>query len=211
MTSGPGRNAAAGWRRWLPWAGLVVGLALLAAAIVTDAGERGAITEALAAVRHPSLRRVCLLVVAVAANLVLSALMLRVLISRYGRVAAIEMQALVAASALLNFLPLRPGLFGRIAYHRAFNAIPAIATVKTVLQAAGLSVAVAVPRPGPGGLAVAGGAAVGVGGPSRAAAGDRACDPAGARVGRRGPDPLPRGHGLGAAVPPRVCPARLAD
>ncbi len=143
MTSGPGRNAAAGWRRWLPWAGLVVGLALLAAAIVTVAGEREAITEALAAVRHPSLWRVCLLVVAVAANLVLSALMLRVLISRYGRVAAIEMQALVATSALLNFLPLRPGLFGRIAYHRAFNAIPAIATVKTVLQAAGLSVAVA--------------------------------------------------------------------
>jgi hypothetical protein len=143
MTSGPGWNAAAGGRRWLPWAGLVVGLALLAAAIVTVAGERETITQALDAVQHPSLWRVGLLAVAVVANLVLSALTLSVLISRYGRVAAIEMQALVAASALLNFLPLRPGLFGRIAYHRAVNAIPAVATVKTVFQAAGLSMAVA--------------------------------------------------------------------
>jgi hypothetical protein len=143
MTSGPARNAPAAWRRWLPWAGLVVGLVLLAAAILTVAGERETITQALDAVQHPGLGRVGLLVVAVVANLVLAALMLSVLISRYGRVAAFEMQALVAASALLNFLPLRPGLFGRIAYHRTFNAIPAVATVKTVLQAAGLSLAVA--------------------------------------------------------------------
>jgi hypothetical protein len=143
MTSGPGPNAASGWRRWLPWAGLGVALLLLAAAIATVAGERETITQALDAVQHPSFGRVGLLVAAVVANLVLAGLTLSVLISRYGRVAAIEMQALVAASALLNFLPLRPGIFGRIAYHRAFNAIPAVATVKTVLAAAGLSVAVA--------------------------------------------------------------------
>jgi hypothetical protein len=123
--------------------GLAVGVALLAAAVVTVAREHETIAEALNAVRRPSLGRVCLLAGAIAANVVLTALMFSVLISRYGRVAPIEMQALIAAAALLNFLPLRPGLFGRIAYHRAFNAIPAVATVKTVLQAAGLSVAVA--------------------------------------------------------------------
>jgi hypothetical protein len=123
--------------------GLVVGLGLLAGAVFTVAREHEMLAAALDAVRRPSLGRVCLLAGAVVANVVLTALMFSVLISRYGRVAAVEMQALVAASALLNFLPLRPGLFGRIAYHRAFNAIPAVATVKTVVQAAGLSVAVA--------------------------------------------------------------------
>ncbi|MHC4319534.1 MAG: hypothetical protein ACYS1B_13460 [Planctomycetota bacterium] len=118
-------------------------MALLAAALFTVAREHETLAGALDAVRRPSLWRVGLLAAAVAANVVLTALMFSVLISRYGRVAAVEMQALVAAAALLNFLPLRPGLFGRIAYHRAFNAIPAVATVKTVLQAAGLSVAVA--------------------------------------------------------------------
>jgi hypothetical protein len=121
----------------------VLGVGLLATAIVTVVGEHETIAEALDAVRRPSLGKVCLLVAAVAANVGLAALMLSVLISRYGRVAPLEMQALIAAAALLNFLPLRPGLFGRIAYHRTFNAIPAAATVKTVLQAVGLSVAVA--------------------------------------------------------------------
>jgi hypothetical protein len=120
-----------------------VGLGLLATAIVTVAREHETLAGALDTVSRPSLWRVCLLAAAVAANVVLTALMFSVLISRYGKVSAIEMQALVAAAALLNFLPLRPGLFGRIAYHRAFNAIPAVATVKTVLQAAALSVAVA--------------------------------------------------------------------
>ena len=143
MTPKPARGAAAGYRQWLPWVGLVAGVGLVAAALYTVAREHETIAEALAAVRHPSLGLVGLLAAAVAANVALSALMLSVLISRYGRVGAVEMQALVAASALLNFLPLRPGLFGRIAYHRAFNAIPAVATVKTVLQAAGLSVSVA--------------------------------------------------------------------
>jgi hypothetical protein len=123
--------------------GLVVGLGLLAGAVLTVAREHETLAAALDTVRRPSLGRVLGLVAAIVANVVLTALMFNVLISRYGRVAVVEMQALVAASALLNFLPLRPGLFGRIAYHRTFNAIPAVATVKMVIQAAGLSVVVA--------------------------------------------------------------------
>jgi hypothetical protein len=125
------------------WVGLIVGMGLVAAALVTVAREHETFAETLEAVRRPSLGRACLLAAAVAANVVLTALMFSVLISRYGGVAVVEMQALVAAASLLNFLPLRPGLFGRIAYHRAFNAIPAAATVKTVLQAVALSIAVA--------------------------------------------------------------------
>ncbi|MHC4774244.1 MAG: hypothetical protein ACYTBR_03140, partial [Planctomycetota bacterium] len=104
MTTEPGQHGAAGHRRWLGWAGLVVGLGLLGAALFTVAREHETLAGALDAVRRPSLWRVCLLAAAVAANVVLTALMFSVLISRYGRVAAVEMQALVAAAALLNFL-----------------------------------------------------------------------------------------------------------
>jgi hypothetical protein len=116
---------------------------LLVAAVAAVAGSRETIGEALDAVRHPSPGPVALLVGAVASNIVLTALMFSVLMTRYGKVGLDEMLALIAAASLLNFLPLRPGLFGRIAYHKAYNAIPATATVKTVVQAAVISVSVA--------------------------------------------------------------------
>ena len=65
----------------------------------------------------------------------LTSFVLRLLLSRYGRVGVIEMHALIAAASLLNFLPMRPGLFGRIAYHKAVNGIRAMDTAKTVIQA----------------------------------------------------------------------------
>ncbi|MHC4107421.1 MAG: hypothetical protein ACYSTY_04965 [Planctomycetota bacterium] len=50
---------------------------------------------------------------------------------------------MIASATLLNFLPLRPGLFGRIAYHHAVNGIAVVDSGKTVVQAIGLSAAVA--------------------------------------------------------------------
>lgn len=143
MTTDTGARAASGSRRWLRWVGLAIGAGLLAAAVVTVAREHETIAGALDAVRRPTVGMVLLLVAAVAANIVLAGLTISVLMSRYGRVGLLEMQALIAASALLNFLPLRPGLFGRIAYHKTRNDIPALDSVKTVVQAAGLSMAVA--------------------------------------------------------------------
>ncbi len=80
--------------------------------------------------RQPAASHLGLLLGSVLANLLLTGLLFTVLISRYGNVGRVEMQALIATATLLNFLPLRPGLFGRIAYHRTFNAIPAAASVK---------------------------------------------------------------------------------
>jgi hypothetical protein len=144
MTAGAGVSAASASRRWLRWAGLAVGGCLLAAAVITVARQHETIGGALAAVERPAFGMVILLVAAVAANVVLAGLTFSVLMSRYGRVGVFEMQALIAAAALLNFLPLRPGLFGRIAYHKTCNDIPALASVKVVAQAAGLSMSVAV-------------------------------------------------------------------
>lgn len=134
-----GRGGA--WSPWLRGGGVVVGIALLAAAVLTVARRHEAIGEALGAMRHPAPGYLAIIVLGVWANVALAALTFSVLISRYGRVGVGEMQALVAASGLLNFLPFRPGLFGRIAYHRAYNAIPAVATVKTLVHAIALSLA----------------------------------------------------------------------
>lgn len=123
-------------RRWI---GAAVGAGLLVAAVITVAMQHETIGRALEAVRHPDGGQVALLAGAILANLVLTALTFSVLMSRYGKVGLGEMQALIAVAALMNLLPLRPGLLGRIAYHKTFNAIPATASAKVVVQAIVLS------------------------------------------------------------------------
>lgn len=46
-----------------------------------------------------------------------------VLNNRYGRVGRVEMGALIASAWLLNYLPFKPGMFGRLAYHKKINGI----------------------------------------------------------------------------------------
>ena len=128
---------------YVRWIGLVVGAILLAAAVATVVARRDTIGANLAAIRHPAPLDVALLVGTVIANIVLTGLMFSVLMSRYGRIGMVEMQALIAAAALANYLPLRPGLFGRVAYHKTFNDIPIKATITATLVALGLSVAIA--------------------------------------------------------------------
>ena len=143
MIPADGRDTPTSLPGPLRWAGLVLGTVLLVSAIATVAVRHELIGEALDAVRAPALPQVGLLVGTVVANLLLTGLLFSLLISRYGKVGVVEMQALIASAALLNFLPLRPGLLGRITYHRAINQIPIAATLKTTLQALGLSVALA--------------------------------------------------------------------
>jgi hypothetical protein len=118
---------------------MTAGALLLVAAVIAVVLERDVLGQALQAVRRPRAGPALLLVLAVAANVAMTGLLSALLIRRHGLVGHLEMQALVAAATLLNFLPLKPGPLGRIAYHRAFNAIPAALTVRTMLQAAALS------------------------------------------------------------------------
>ena len=130
-------------RLWARRLGLLLGAALLVGAIVLIAQQHEILAGALGAMRQPSSPLLVVLIACVLGNIVLTALMFSVLISRYGKVRLIEMQALIAAATLLNFLPLRPGLFGRIAYHKTVNDIRPVDTAKTIGQAIGLSVGVA--------------------------------------------------------------------
>jgi len=94
-------------------------------------------------------------------NWILTSASFWVITRRYGRVGIGEMSALIGAASLLNYLPLRPGLFGRVAYHRAVNGIAVVDSVKVVVLliacsgvAAGvLLAATAVAGPSAGGAA----------------------------------------------------------
>jgi len=58
-------------------------------------------------------------------------------------VALIRMIELIAASSLLNYLPLRPGLLGRAAYLKARHSMPLRQSVQVLLIVIGLSTVVA--------------------------------------------------------------------
>ncbi|MEE8155857.1 MAG: hypothetical protein V3T53_12970 [Phycisphaerales bacterium] len=130
-------------RSWLRRLGLLLGAVLLVAAIIFVARQHDVLARAFSAIRQPSAPHLFLLFACVIGNVVLTAGMFSVLMSRYGNVRLVEMQALIGAATLLNFLPLRPGLFGRIAYHKTINDIPPVDTAKTIGQAIALSLGVA--------------------------------------------------------------------
>jgi len=130
--------------RWLATVGIVAGLSLLALALLTVWSRRELVAEALRTVEDRSAWWAVALVGLVLANLVLSVLLFSVLSARYGRVGLLEMQAIIASTWLLNFLPLRPGLMGRLAWHRAVNDIRVIDTARTLVQAAVISVGMAI-------------------------------------------------------------------
>lgn len=138
-------EAGSGSRRMkgLKRAGFVIGLLLLGSAIVVVWQHREAVESAWEALRSPSPGKVAALLACVLANLFLTSLLFSHLISRYeGHVGLLEMQAVMSAACLLNYLPARPGLFGRVAYHKAVNQVRARDSAKTIVQASMLSAVV---------------------------------------------------------------------
>jgi uncharacterized membrane protein YbhN (UPF0104 family) len=115
-----------------------VAIVLLALAVVTIVRSRdGAALPSLAA-HLPSLAMLAGLTLATA---ILSGVAFRILTVRYGHVSWLEMIALVNTAWLLNFLPLRPGLFGRVAYHKTVHGIAVRDSIRVLLWAYTLSLA----------------------------------------------------------------------
>ncbi len=123
----------------------LLGSLLLIGAIATVVGRRDTIADALHAIGgHSSADRarlIGIMLASVLANIVLTGAMFSLLMSRYGRVGRLEMQALIAGATLLNYLPLRPGVLGRVAYHKTVNGIAVRDSAKALVQAVLLSAA----------------------------------------------------------------------
>ncbi|MEO1129139.1 MAG: hypothetical protein AAFX05_05440 [Planctomycetota bacterium] len=116
----------------------VVAIVLLALAVVTiiRSGDGAALPSL--SVHLPALAILAGLTLVTA---LLSGVAFRILTVRYGHVSWLEMIALVNTAWLLNFLPLRPGLFGRVAYHKAVHGIGVRDSVRVLLWAYTLSLA----------------------------------------------------------------------
>lgn len=141
------RSDAPRWRRAARAAGAVAGLALLALAVWTAASDRVQFAAALAALRDAPAAAIALVLASVAVGLALTGVLFSILVRRFvpaGRPAVgfAEMQSLLAATALLNYLPLKPGFVGRIAWHRARHGIAVRDSLRTLVEAMLLSVAV---------------------------------------------------------------------
>jgi len=111
---------------------------LLAGAVVLVA-TGDTLGRALWALRHAPLTTVGLLLMSVLLSVGLTGSVFWVLTRRYGQVPFGEMQALMASTTLANYLPLRPGLFARLAYHKTRHRIRARDGLRTVFEAIGLS------------------------------------------------------------------------
>jgi len=126
------RVRRAGWRKA---AGTAVGVAVLAAAVWAVASQRETLDPAWASLRAAPAWLIAALIVLPLGNLAATAGVLTLLNRRHGRVGWGEMTALVASAWLLNYLPLRPGLVGRVTYHRLVNAIPIKASIGVLMEA----------------------------------------------------------------------------
>ncbi len=130
------------WPRYARLAGYILGVGMLAAVIVVVVQQREVIGEAVDRIDVISWEA-GLLSLSVVANIILTGVMFSILKSRYGHVGIFEMQLLIAAATMLNFLPLRPGLIGRIAYHKKIHDIRVRDSMKVLLQASVISIALA--------------------------------------------------------------------
>jgi hypothetical protein len=120
--------------------GALVGLGLLVAAVALVANEAQTLRDAWSAVHRASSGTIVALIATMAGSVFLTGVTFWLLTRRFGRVGLLEMQALMAATALANYLPLRPGLIGRVLYHRARNDIRARDSIRTIVEAMLLSV-----------------------------------------------------------------------
>ncbi|MDZ4753112.1 MAG: hypothetical protein SGJ11_01280 [Phycisphaerae bacterium] len=120
--------------------GAVLGLLLLIAAVVVVLRSGPALDAAWSALRDAPIMSVLALLGSVFAGVFLTGCVFWILTRRFGQVSFGDMQALMAATTLANYLPLRPGLLARVAYHHAHHSIRARDSLRTIVEAMLLSV-----------------------------------------------------------------------
>ncbi len=133
---GAGRRARP---KWVGWVGFGLGVLLLAGAgaVVFSDGER--LTDLAARLRTAPAWAVALLLGGPLLNWLLVSACLWMLLRRHGRLGLGEMNALVGSAWLLNHLPMRPGLIGRVGYHKLVNGIRVRDAVESTLWSLGLA------------------------------------------------------------------------
>lgn len=113
-----------GLGRLKPLIRFVVGFGLLLAAVLWIAlNHRETVTDAIAHATGAHWGLIALGLLLPVANWTTVSFSFYLLTHRVGRVGMAEMHGLIASAWLLNYLPMRPGMAGRIAYHKLVNGI----------------------------------------------------------------------------------------
>lgn len=123
-------------KQWVRVLASVLGLVLLVFALVAIVRSAPTLEQLRAVVTRPDWLWVVIALALGACNLLGSSGLFFALLRRHGSINFLQMQALVASSTVLNFVPLRPGLFGRVAYQQIVCAIPMKRSVMSVVEAA---------------------------------------------------------------------------
>lgn len=109
--------------------GFVVGVALIGAAVVALASNREDFQASIDSARHAPFWMLGAVVVLPMANALIVSWSFWLLMRRLGRVPFADMFHLICSSWLLNYLPLRPGLVGRLVYHKLVHGVSLKASV----------------------------------------------------------------------------------
>jgi len=103
--------------------GFAVGVLLIAAAVFALSRNPEELHRAIDSARQAHWWLIALAVILPLANALVVALSFWTLMRRYGRVPFEDMFALICTAWLLNYLPMRPGLIGRLAFHKLVHKV----------------------------------------------------------------------------------------
>ncbi len=141
-----GARAYAKARRKRRAAGFVLGMLGLVAAVVTVANQKGSFSSVSGAIENGRTDLLLLAILLPFLSWLFTTGCFWSLTARHGNVGFGEMGALMGSSWLLNFLPFKPGLAGRVAYHKTVNQIDIKKSMEVLARAivcGGLSIAAA--------------------------------------------------------------------
>lgn len=139
MTDPTPEGGRRGGPRWLAWAGFALGLGLLGGAVWVLVSQPQTIADLRSRLADAPWWAVAFLLLSPLLNWSLVSTSMWMLLRRHGRLGLGEMHALVGSAWLLNHLPLRPGLVGRVGYHKAVNGIRVRDAVEATFWSLGLA------------------------------------------------------------------------
>lgn len=125
--------------RWVGWAGFVLGVLLLAGAGAVLLANPDSLRDLSARLGAAPWWAVVIILAGPVLNWLLVSGCLWMLLRRHGPVGLGEMNVLVGSAWLLNHLPMRPGLIGRVGYHKLVNGIRVRDAVESTLWSLGLA------------------------------------------------------------------------
>lgn len=123
-------------RPWARWVGLALAIVLMGG-VAWKLSSGGAWHTLVESVRAASWTQLAALVGLPMLNLLLTAATFWVLTNGdeegAPRVGLGEMTALIATAGVMNFLPVKAGMVGRVAYHKMWNGIPVRKSVRVIV------------------------------------------------------------------------------